>query len=68
MSGHYITTWRKPAPNVLDWDHHVSFNRADAETVVRNLKAQGIRQFHTYPLGEQIAELSQDWANKDQPQ
>lgn len=55
-----ITTWRKrEAP--LDWDHYVSEDWREAEQVVSNLKAQGIVQFHTYPLGDLIAELSSEF-------
>ena len=52
-----ITVWRK-VDSVLDWDFHVSEDATDAARVVENLKKQGVHQYRSYPLGENIAELS----------
>lgn len=54
----YITTWRKPAPDMLDWDHHVSEDKAEAERVIENIKSRGVHQYHTFELGPQVKELS----------
>lgn len=58
--GKYITVWRKPAPDFLEWDFHVSFHDDELPHVVRNLEKQGVRQFSTYPLSERMAEFSKD--------
>lgn len=58
-SERFITTWRKPEPDkFLEWDHHVSECRRDAETVVANIKLRGVRQFRTFRLGDSVPELS----------
>ena len=57
----YITTWRKPPPNVLDWSHHASEDEWEAAQVVANLKAQGVHQFHTFRLGEMLPKLSSEY-------
>ena len=57
----YITIWRKPAPNILDWDHHISEDIEEVGRVVANLKQQGIRQYSTRPIGERVAEHSSEF-------
>jgi hypothetical protein len=56
-STRFITTWRKPA-DPLTWDHHVSEDQREVETVVANLLSQGVKQYHTYRLGEALPDLS----------
>ena len=60
MTDKYITVWRKAPPNSFDWDFHVSFNIEDARTVVANIKKEGVHQFHTYKIGDQLPELSSE--------
>lgn len=54
----YVVTWRKTGEDVLDWGHTVTDNRSDTERVVARLIEQGVHQYHTYPIGEMVAELS----------
>ena len=54
----YITTWRKPAPNVLDWGHHTSEDIEEVERLVDNLLDRGVHQYRTYELGGSVARLS----------
>ena len=61
MTQQYITLWRKPAPDNLDWDFHVSLHLSDAETVVANIKARGVHQYRTYTIGDHIADLSSEY-------
>ena len=57
----YITTWRKrPPESVLDWDHYVSEDDAELEGVIKNLKAQGVKQWNTFRLGERVASQSSE--------
>lgn len=56
----YIVCWRK-TDHILDWEHHVAFSLDDAQTTVRNIKAQGVRQYYTAPLGDRIPELSSEY-------
>lgn len=60
MNDRFITTWRK-TDKVLEWDHYVSETEKDATRVVDNIKAQGVHQFHTFKLGEQIPALSSEY-------
>lgn len=57
----YITTWRKPGEKILEWDHYVSESIEEAATVVENIKKQGVHQYHTYPIGDMIAEHSSEY-------
>jgi hypothetical protein len=56
----FITLWRKTGEQCLDWDFHVSDFADEVPCVILNLKAQGVRQFSTYCLGEKVAEHSDD--------
>ncbi len=58
----YVTLWRKPPPaNVFEWDFHVSENLKEARTVVKNIKARGVHQYGTYPIGERVEDLSSEY-------
>lgn len=57
----YITLWRKTSERVLDWDFHTSESLGEAETVVTNLKAQGVIQFSTHSLGSKVDALSSEF-------
>ena len=61
MTDRCITVWRKLAPNNLDWDHYVSDSREDAEITIANLRAKGVRQFSTYPIGDRLPDLSSEY-------
>lgn len=54
----YITVWRKPEPNILDWDFYISEDRDEVSKVVANIIPQGVRQYTTYPIGDADAEFS----------
>jgi hypothetical protein len=56
----FITTWRKPDA-VLDWDHYVSEDRAEVEQVVANIRKQGAIQYHTFPIGDKLPDLSSEF-------
>ena len=58
MTATHIITWRKPAPDFLDWDHAAAFSLDEAKRVVENIKAQGVKQWHTFEVSRQIDELS----------
>ena len=60
LTERYITLWRKAGEQCLDWDHHVSFELEDAKRVVESLKKQGVWQYSTASLGDDIPELSSD--------
>ena len=57
MTDRSITLWRK-VDDVFEWDFHISITLGDAETVVKNLKDQGVKQYTTYPIGDSVVELS----------
>lgn len=61
MSDRYITTWRKPAPDQIDWDFHVSDSLEEVNKVVENILKQGVHQYHTWPIGEMVTELSSEY-------
>jgi hypothetical protein len=58
MTQRYIVTWRKPAPNVLDWGHCTCEDLLEVERVIQNLLAQKVHQYHTFELGPQVPSLS----------
>jgi hypothetical protein len=58
----YITLWRKAPPNsVLEWDFYPSDSLDEVEKLVANIKKQGVHQYHTYPIGDMIAEHSSEY-------
>ena len=57
----YITVWRKPAPDVLDWDFHTTEVRSEIPALIANLKGRGVHQYHTYPIGDKIADFSSEY-------
>ena len=61
MAQRYVTTWRKPAPDQLDWDHHVSDSIEEVEKVIANIKQRGVHQYHTWPIGELVTEHSSEY-------
>ena len=62
----WITNWRKPPPDILEWDHYVSHSEREVKELLANLKRQGVKQFHTWPLGTIIDEWSDTALKKDQ--
>jgi len=56
----FITIWRK-TENILEWDFFTSRDLAQAEQVVSNLLAQGVKQYSTYPIGERVTNLSSEF-------
>ena len=59
MRARFIVVWRKPPPeHVLEWSHHPCFDLDEVEQVVKNITAQGVHQYHTFPLGQMIPEFS----------
>jgi hypothetical protein len=61
MSQRYVTTWRKPAPDQFDWNHHVSDSIEEVEKVIANIKQRGVHQYHTWPIGELVTEHSSEY-------
>lgn len=61
MTKRHIVLFRKPAPNVLDWDLHVVEHEENIERVIENIKNQGVHQYHTYELGAQLKEFSSEY-------
>ena len=58
----FVTLFRKAPPeNNLDWDHHVSDNPAELEQVLKNILKAGVHQYHTYPIGDMIADKSSEY-------
>ena len=57
----YITTWRKPTPDFLEFEHFFSESLSEAEAVVANIKKQGVRQFGTYKLGDLVLDLTSEY-------
>jgi hypothetical protein len=58
MTQRYITLFRKPAPNQLDWDFYISEDADEMRRVVANIADQGIHQYSTYSLGDRIVDRS----------
>lgn len=56
----YITTWREPK-NILDWDYYVSQDLDEAKRAVANIVEQGVKQYRTYVLGDNLPDLSSEY-------
>ena len=61
MTQRYITTWRKPAPDILDWDHYVSHSLEGVDRLIVNIRKLGVNQFHTYPIGDIMPDYSSEF-------
>lgn len=62
MGPRYIVIWRKPPPgNILEWDHHPCFDLDEVKEVIKNIKAQGAKQYRSYTLGDRVDEFSSDY-------
>lgn len=61
MAQRYVTTWRKPAPDQFDWDFYVSDSLEQATKVVANILEEGVHQYHTWPIGEMVTDLSSEY-------
>lgn len=60
-SQRYIVLWRKTGEQCLDWDSYLALHYDEAKEVIKNITAQGVRQYHTYPIGEMVPELSSSY-------
>ena len=55
----YIVVWRKAPPDsILKWGHHPCLDIDEAKQVVKNITAQGVKQYRTYALGDKVDDLS----------
>ncbi len=54
-----ITLYRKPAPDMLDWDFHITEPHEDVSRVIDHLVQQGVWQYSTWEIGaEELPEFS----------
>lgn len=54
----YVILWRKTGEQCLDWDSYLAMDYDEAQQVIKNITAQGVIQYHTYPVGDMVPELS----------
>lgn len=62
MQCRYIVVWRKAPPDsILEWDQHFCLDLDEAKQVVKNITAQGVKQYRTYAIADKVDDLSSEY-------
>lgn len=59
INGKYIILWCKPSQ--IEWDFYIHDQYDILSNIIKNLKDQGVHQYHTYYLGSKLIDFSSEY-------